>query len=933
MPEDVSLLVKGKPPTGPNFRLDEAFDIGKAPMLWAVGFCVLSHHRIPEGRASAGTSHRWSAANHLHQENSAPLRGFSRPCGGWKKAVSGNWSIAVSRCAARLVEQYAMHGFPTPAVMAGLAVHVVRNVVILGDHLASAAGGVSNADISGDAPHKKPKWVPHAKTAQRGEETVLGDTWSMHTARGMLRADAALRTLAAADVGMPHLRMNEVKAAPASGRFAWQETAFRLMEKEAGNGPALVFLLAGTGTGKTRAAFRMITAGRDAVRVTSLLGLRTLTLQTGSEYAQRGGLPSDKVAAIIGSPLELALQEAYTRDDGKALRADPPSPTGSDADLTPAIKCDISPNTALVGVLPPLLQSFCQEKLALAKFLAMPVVACTVDMLAPVSDAVRGSHLAALIRLCSSDIIVDELDSYDTEDAQAICRLAYHSALSGRRFVAASATMPPSLMCAVHEAYASGARLRSDITGRTAGFAVVLASESACDGWAAEGQKREDFRTRVTNFVAQQAAILAVRTSLRRASLLRLGGDWKSDVTDGIVALHAGNRLVDPVSGRGFSTGFVRLNVTRDARALARQLMEQGIPGVSCRVLCYHARFSVGVRSEVDRQLNAMFSRKHDASEPDPIFADPHVRRALDDGGTDDVVVIVVSTPLIELGRDFDFDWAVVEPSSVSSVIQSAGRVLRHRPWRYGENINVIVMSRTLDEGSLKRQGMFRSIRIFAGATDFRPMPIAEGVENLFPLTEWRQSLDARDSLLPFSPGSRHVEARRDIAFTGEARPDFRAGLTSVSLPSHGLSEVRELSLRAWLETPSRSLTDAQARFRKFRRKTDEDLVLSLDAERWMVHETRTSEAPDKQIEGSFNGKIVSKSLSASALSRSLFPRLTFDVLAQARRKSELLEKDDEMTRRELTYVTLGINDMADLATLRVEFVAELGIDRIRRAV
>ena len=33
-----------------------------------------------------------------------------------------------------------------------------------------------------------------------------------------------------------------------------------------------------------------------------------------------------------------------------------------------------------------------------------------------------------------------------------------------------------------------------------------------------------------------------------------------------------------------------------------------------------------------------------------------------------------------EIGRDHDFDWAIVEPSSYRSIIQLAGRVHRHRP-------------------------------------------------------------------------------------------------------------------------------------------------------------------------------------------------------------------------------------------------------------
>jgi CRISPR-associated endonuclease/helicase Cas3 len=39
----------------------------------------------------------------------------------------------------------------------------------------------------------------------------------------------------------------------------------------------------------------------------------------------------------------------------------------------------------------------------------------------------------------------------------------------------------------------------------------------------------------------------------------------------------------------------------------------------------------------------------------------------------------VLASPVCEVGRDWDADWAVVEPSSIRSLIQLAGRLRRHR--------------------------------------------------------------------------------------------------------------------------------------------------------------------------------------------------------------------------------------------------------------
>lgn len=60
-------------------------------------------------------------------------------------------------------------------------------------------------------------------------------------------------------------------------------------------------------------------------------------------------------------------------------------------------------------------------------------------------------------------------------------------------------------------------------------------------------------------------------------------------------------------------------------------------------------------------------------------FTDSIVRKHLDTCKEDNILFIVVATPVEEVGRDHDADWAVIEPSSYRSIIQLAGRVRRHR--------------------------------------------------------------------------------------------------------------------------------------------------------------------------------------------------------------------------------------------------------------
>src|SRR5690606_34625236 len=58
----------------------------------------------------------------------------------------------------------------------------------------------------------------------------------------------------------------------------------------------------------------------------------------------------------------------------------------------------------------------------------------------------------------------------------------------------------------------------------------------------------------------------------------------------------------------------------------------------------------------------------------------PDIRRVLDaEGAEHNHLFVVLASPVCEVGRDWDADWALAEPSSMRSLIQLAGRVQRHR--------------------------------------------------------------------------------------------------------------------------------------------------------------------------------------------------------------------------------------------------------------
>jgi CRISPR-associated endonuclease/helicase Cas3 len=140
--------------------------------------------------------------------------------------------------------------------------------------------------------------------------------------------------------------------------------------------------------------------------------------------------------------------------------------------------------------------------------------------------------------------------------------------------------------------------------------------------------------------------------------------------------LHAAHHDIDPVSGKRASFGLVRMANIEPLVAVALALFRLGAPaGLRIHLCVYHSQFPLLLRSGIEQRLDRALNRR----DPSAVFALPEVRQPLDAHPEPDHLFIVLGSPVTEVGRDHDYDWAIVEPSSMRSLIQLAGRVRRHR--------------------------------------------------------------------------------------------------------------------------------------------------------------------------------------------------------------------------------------------------------------
>jgi len=306
------------------------------------------------------------------------------------------------------------------------------------------------------------------------------------------------------------------------------------------------------------------------------------------------------------------------------------------------------------------------------------------------------------LRLMSSDLVIDEIDDFDGTDLIAIGRLIHLAGMLGRKVMISSATIPPDLAEGYFNAYQEGWRLFAKT--RDAGSRVGCAW---IDEFAAQVTtlKHSDisadlaaYRAAHLVFTDKRRLKLNKQAIRRKAEIIALdkaesGTDkFFTAIQQAAVTLHHRHARPDPHSGKRVSFGLVRVAHISPCIKLAQYLADAQWPeGLDIRVMAYHSQQILLLRHYQEQHLDEVLKR----DDKERVFKHTLIRQHLDNSSAADMLFILVATPVEEVGRDHDFDWAVIEPSSYRSIIQLAGRVLRHRD-EIPETANIALMQYNL---------------------------------------------------------------------------------------------------------------------------------------------------------------------------------------------------------------------------------------------
>ena len=504
-----------------------------------------------------------------------------------------------------------------------------------------------------------------------------------------LHARKIARKLPALRKSLPCLKVNKSFTQAVEKKFeadfGWQDNAFAKAQELRNESKSHGFFgvnMASTGKGKTRANARIMygLSEENECRFSVALGLRTLTLQTGEALKKNLHLSYAELAVLIGSQ---AVKDLHQLGCEQELSQEQQQGSESAESL-------LKDELQLHHQLPDhdsILAEYVEHDAKILKLIQAPILVSTIDYLIPATDGLRGGRqIAPMLRLLTSDLVLDEPDDFSLEDLPALCRLVNWAGMLGSKVLLSTATIPPELASALFNAYQQGRKHYTQVNGEQG------VSDTICCAWFDEYKKPvshavnslDDFEAAHTKFINTRINKLSNKAeNLRKAKIipvsiqqdLKPSEAFAHTVHSSIAPLHQQNCVVHS-SKKKVSIGLIRMANIDPLISVAKHLYAlQASEDTKIYYCVYHSQYPLALRSQIEENLDKALSR-HDETQ---WWKDSGIEKTINDNHLVNHIFVVLATSVAEVGRDHDYDWAIVEPSSMRSIIQLAGRVQRHR--------------------------------------------------------------------------------------------------------------------------------------------------------------------------------------------------------------------------------------------------------------
>ncbi len=663
------------------------------PLAQAVGWLIVSHHKLPQFAKNCARNISPKDYDDLLTSNQLdPLCNSPQFKHRKDKELKKVWKFTKTPIASRTwcakAQSLAQRALRLPQLWQTdwmnqrFTVHLARLSLMLADHYYSALPLSESPQAWRDS---KYKLIANTDRQSKQEKQRLDEHNIGVAHHGFLLAKSLPRLQSMLPtIGRLKGLRERVKRTDTTRHYLWQNSAYDMACSHADSSRRQGFFgvnMASTGRGKTLGNAKIMygLAGEQGARFSVALGLRTLTLQTGDAFRERLKLSDEDLAVLVGSA---AVRSLY-RDAQEEVQAELRNEDGGSESAQDTfaeheyVRYDGTPIDDRLKAW--LNQGKDKPDSKLSKMLSAPVLVSTIDHLMPATEGCRGGkQIAPMLRLLTSDLILDEPDDFGLEDLPALCRLVHWAGVLGSRVLLSSATLPPDFIQALYQAYAEGRKdYRQVVSGHD--------NDSIVCAWVDEFRSQSEFIVDADSFATQHGQFvdhrvkqLAAQTHItQRAELLAVDSPAQlaSDLLTAAIGMHQIHGERSPC-GKQVSFGLIRVANIKQIGVLAQDMLKQQLPSNTQLHLCiYHSRHPLIVRAEIERQLDAILSR----SDPQSVWQQAAVQQALNNSDAQDHLFVVLASPVAEVGRDHDYSWALVEPSSMRAIIQLAGRVQRHR--------------------------------------------------------------------------------------------------------------------------------------------------------------------------------------------------------------------------------------------------------------
>ena len=571
-----------------------------------------------------------------------------------------------------------------------LLVHIARNVLMLADHKFSSTSSI-NIDT------ERNMSICYANTKEQFSEDknkyikVYNQTLIEHLYGVSKTAEEILQWIPFFKDKMPYITNKYIQEkTDETSQYYWQQKACNVIKKERANNKVFFICnMASTGKGKTIANAKMMNAISNRLRYNLCVGLTTLVEQTTKSYKQIG-FNEENLCMCIGADEKEELHKIFCSDDFNKSEYDLDSISLSNDLLYKQNYMEEEYNQYINEKYFDVLFGKTKNTNKYSNFLWKPILVCTIDFLMNITQTIKGGkHLLPSYRLMSSDLIIDEIDDFSIVDLRAILSLAYMTGMYGKNLIISSATISPYLAECFQIAHLSG--LNSYNTMFSIDYKVQQCV--ICDENNAVAVHTNNFNVRLKSFMKKRITFLKSQPIKRKGKVALIpnvtsNADnnifmFNNTIKDSIVELHSNNHLIDTTTNKKVSIGCVRVNNVNPCVNVTKFLTTQSDDTHDIFVMAYHSRQILLVREVQEDYLQSVLNRKGQTIEGTFDFSlDKRYTEMYNDiknSQKDNVIFVLVATAVEEVGRDHDFDWCVIEPSSLRSVVQMCGRVHRHR--------------------------------------------------------------------------------------------------------------------------------------------------------------------------------------------------------------------------------------------------------------